>query len=67
MRKVATKTRNPNLFSMMVERDPVTGKFSILGHKAKRLVMKNQYQGEWETVSPRELAMSMRRDGVVAS
>jgi len=64
---VETSTRNPNLFSVMLERNPVTGAFSVVGHQAKRLVMKNQYSGEWVKVAPREMARALRNNPVVSS
>tara|TARA_E500000318_G_C3550562_1_gene208687 strand:- start:106 stop:330 length:225 start_codon:yes stop_codon:yes gene_type:complete len=66
-RGVETSTRNPNLFSVMLERNPVTGVFSVVGHQAKRLVMKNQYAGEWVKVAPRDMARALRKNPVVAS
>jgi len=51
----------------MLERNPVTGVFSVVGHQAKRLVMKNQYAGEWVKVAPREMARALRKNPVVAS
>tara|TARA_R110001606_G_C15175618_1_gene628697 strand:+ start:62 stop:277 length:216 start_codon:yes stop_codon:yes gene_type:complete len=65
--KVETATRNPNLFSVMLERNPVTGAFSVVGHQAKRLVMKNQYSGEWEKVAPREMARALRNNSIVSA
>lgn len=65
-RKVESQTRNPNLFSVMLERNPITGAFTVMGHQAKRLVMKNQYAGTWESVQPRELARALRNNPVVA-
>jgi len=66
-RGVETATRNPNLFSVMLERNPVTGAFSVVGHQAKRLVMKNQYAGEWEKVAPREMARALRNNSIVSA
>jgi hypothetical protein len=66
-RKVESATRNPNLFNVMLERNPVTGAFTVVGHQAKRLVMKNQYSGTWEKVAPRELARSLRNNKIVAN
>lgn len=65
-RRVESATRNPNLFSVMLERNPITGAFTVVGHQAKRLVMKNQYSGTWESVRPRELARALRNNPVVA-
>ena len=66
-RKVESQTRNPNLFSVMLERNPITGAFTVVGHQAKRLVMKNQYAGEWEKVAPREMARALRNNAVLAN
>ena len=66
-RGVETATRNPNLFSVMLERNPVTGAFSVVGHQAKRLVMKNQYAGSWEKVAPREMARALRNNSIVSA
>lgn len=66
-RRVESATRNPNLFSVMLERCPITGAFTVVGHQAKRLVMKNQYAGEWEKVAPRELARSLRNNAILAN
>lgn len=67
--KVETKTRVPNIFSVMFERDPVTGNFSVIGHQAKRLVHKNQHasSAKWMKVAPRELARSLRNNKIVAA
>ena len=65
-RKVESQTRNPNLFSVMLERNPITGAFTVVGHQAKRLVMKNQYAGEWEKVAPRAMARSLRNNAILA-
>ena len=67
MKKVQTKTRNPNLFNVTLERDPNTGAFTVVGHQAKRLVMKNQYSGTWEKVAPRDLAKSLRNNEILAN
>lgn len=66
-RGVETQTRNPNLFNVMFERNPVTGAFSVVGHQAKRLVMKNQYSGEWEKVAPRAMARALRNNSIVSA
>ena len=66
-RGVETATRNPNLFNVMLERNPVTGAFSVVGHQAKRLVMKNQYSSEWEKVAPREMARALRNNSIVSA
>ena len=66
-RRVESATRNPNLFQVMLERNPVTGAFSVVGHQAKRLVMKNQYSGEWEKVAPREMARALRNNSIVSA
>tara|TARA_R110002153_G_scaffold5721_1_gene26424 strand:+ start:850 stop:1077 length:228 start_codon:yes stop_codon:yes gene_type:complete len=66
-RAVESVTRNPNLFSVMLERNPVTGAFSVVGHEAKRLVMKNQFSGTWEKVAPREMARSLRNNKIVSA
>jgi hypothetical protein len=67
MKKVETKTRNPNLFNVTLERNPITGAFTVVGHQAKRLVMKNQYSGTWEKVAPRDLAKSLRNNEILAN
>ncbi len=67
MRKVQTQTRRPNLFNVTLERDPSSGAFTVVGHKAQRLVMKNQYEGEWETVSPRDMARALRNSDIVSN
>jgi hypothetical protein len=64
--KVETKTRKPNLFSVVLERNPSTGEYTVVGHQAKRLVMKNQHEGDWVKVAPRELARSLRNNKIVA-
>ena len=66
-RGVETATRNPNLFNVVLERNPVTGAFSVVGHQAKRLVMKNQFSGTWEKVAPREMARALRNNKVVSA
>jgi len=66
-RAVESVTRNPNLFSVMLERNPVTGAFSVVGHEAKRLVMKNQFSGTWEKVAPREMAKALRNNKIVSA
>ena len=66
-RAVESVTRNPNLFNVMLERNPVTGAFSVVGHQAKRLVMKNQYAGSWEKVAPREMARALRNNSIVSA
>tara|TARA_R110000744_G_scaffold17115_5_gene46701 strand:- start:183 stop:440 length:258 start_codon:yes stop_codon:yes gene_type:complete len=66
-RRVESATRNPNLFQVMLERNPVTGAFSVVGHQAKRLVMKNQYAGSWEKVAPREMARALRNNSIVSA
>lgn len=65
--KVESRTRNPNLFSVVLERNPDTGAFSVVGHQAKRLVMKNQFTGTWQKVAPRELAKSLRNNKIIAA
>ena len=69
MKKVQTKTRNPNLFNVMFERCPVTGNFSVIGHQAKRLVHKNQHasSGEWMKVAPRDIAKALRNNKIVSA
>lgn len=67
MRKVQTQTRRPNLFNVTLERDPHTGSFLVVGHKAQRLVMKNQHAGEWESVSPRDMARALRSSDIVSA
>lgn len=67
MKKVETKTRNPNLFNVTLERNPITGAFTVVGHQAKRLVMKNQYSGTWEKVAPREMARALRNNTVTSA
>ena len=52
--KVESRTRNPNLFS-------------VVGHQAKRLVMKNQFTGTWEKVAPREMARALRNNSIVSA
>jgi len=66
---VETRTRNPNIFSVMFERDPVTGNFSVIGHQAKRLVHKNQHasSAEWMKVAPREIARALRNNKIVSA
>ena len=64
---VETRTRQPNLFNVTLERDPITGAFTVVGHQAKRLVMKNQYSGTWEKVAPRAMARSLRNNAIVAA
>ena len=66
-RGVETATRNPNLFQVMLERNPVTGAFSVVGHQAKRLVMKNQFSGTWEKVAPRAMARALRNNSIVSA
>ena len=66
-RRVESATRNPNLFQVMLERNPVTGAFSVVGHQAKRLVMKNQYAGEWVKVAPRDMARALRNNKIVSA
>jgi hypothetical protein len=67
--KVETKTRQPNIFSVMFERDPVTGNFSVIGHQAKRLMHKNQHasSAEWMNVAPRDIARALRNNKIVAA
>ena len=65
--KVESRTRNPNLFSVVLERNPYTGAFSVVGHQAKRLVMKNQFTGTWEKVAPREMALSLRNNMITSA
>ena len=67
MKKVETNTRQPNLFNVTLERDANTGAFTVVGHQAKRLVMKNQYSGTWEKVAPRDLAKSLRNNEILAN
>ena len=69
MVKVETKTRNKNLFSVLLERNPVTGEFSVMGNNAKRLVFKNQHatSGTWETVAPRDIARALRNNKIVSA
>jgi len=66
---VETRTRNPNIFSVMFERDPVTGNFSVIGHQAKRLVHKNQHasSAEWMKVAPRAMARALRNNAIVSA
>ena len=66
-RKVESQTRNPNLFNVTLERNPVTGAFSVVGHQAKRLVMSNQFSGVWEKVAPREMARALRNNKIVSA
>ena len=65
--KVESRTRNPNLFSVVLERNPDTGAFSVVGHQAKRLVMKNQFTGTWEKVAPRGMARSLRNNMITSA
>ena len=65
--KVESRTRNPNLFSVVLERNSDTGAFSVVGHQAKRLVMKNQFTGTWEKVAPREMARALRNNSIVSA
>ena len=64
---VETQTRNPNLFSVVLERDPNTGDFTVLGHCAQRLVMKNQHSGDWLKVAPREMARALRNNVITSA
>ena len=66
---VETRTRQPNIFSVMFERDPVTGNFSVIGHQAKRLMHKNQHasSAEWMNVAPRDIARALRNNKIVAA
>ena len=65
--KVETHTRNNNLFNVQLERNPKTGEFKVVGHRAKRLVMKNQYEGDWVKVSPRAMAKALRNNKVTSA
>ena len=68
MRKVQTKTRQPNIFSALLSRNPDTGEFTVIGNHAQRLIHANQYpaSAKWETVAPRDLAKALR-DNTVSS
>lgn len=65
--KVETRTRNANIFNVTLERNPYSGEFTVVGRGAKRLVMKNQYTGEWKTVGPRDMARALRNNKVISS
>ena len=65
--KVETKTRKPNLFSVVLERHPTTGEFTVVGHQAKRLVMKNQFKGDWVKVAPRAMARALRNNKITSA
>lgn len=64
---VKSRTRQPNLFSVVLERDPSTGDFTVVGHQAKRLVMKNQFKGDWVKVAPRAIAKALRNNKIKAA
>jgi hypothetical protein len=65
--RVETQTRNPNLFNIQLERDPKTGEFKVLGHYALRRVMKNQHEGEWVKVAPRDMARALRNNKITSA
>lgn len=65
--KVETRTRNANIFNVTLERCPRTGEFTVIGRGAKRLVMKNQYTGEWKTVGTRDMARALRNNKVTSA
>lgn len=65
--RVETQTRNPNLFNVQFERDPRTGEFKVLGHNALRRVMKNQHEGDWVKVAPRDMARALRNNKITSA
>ncbi len=65
--RVETHTRNPNLFNVQLERDPKTGEFKVVGHNALRRVMKNQYEGDWVKVAPRDMARALRNNKITSA
>jgi hypothetical protein len=64
---VESRTRNPNIFNVTLERNPQTGEFTVVGRGAKRLVMKNQFAGEWKHVGPRAMARALRNNKVTSA